>query len=86
MAQLDDPRIVRYHSTWTEKPPTGWQVTQISDAKSNGSLQHNSDENTITILLQSKKNEKVDLLKMVRQYNGAVFSNIHKNEQSLFYR
>ncbi|GMR38269.1 hypothetical protein PMAYCL1PPCAC_08464, partial [Pristionchus mayeri] len=26
MAQLDHPNIIRYNSTWVEKPPEGWQV------------------------------------------------------------
>ncbi|GMR31109.1 hypothetical protein PMAYCL1PPCAC_01304, partial [Pristionchus mayeri] len=27
MANLNHPQIVRFHSTWIEKPPEGWQVS-----------------------------------------------------------
>lgn len=53
MAQFDHPGIVKYYSTWIERPPEGFQV-RITDyfAQLHNSIQYEADRSMF---------EKIDL-------------------------
>ncbi|GMR38176.1 hypothetical protein PMAYCL1PPCAC_08371, partial [Pristionchus mayeri] len=42
MAKLHHPGIVRYHSTWIEEPPEGWQYRFTPSMEGADQIVHNS--------------------------------------------